>query len=107
MVVGAALGKGLKSAASVSTPYGRTCSYSGGGITPTKISFQRDTTASFAAGEKAAEAFGVVNVHSLGKAAWAEKGGGLLAVFEGTSSFEILAPLTSLARLEALARKII
>jgi hypothetical protein len=67
-----------------------------------------DTTTTFAAGEKAAGATGaVVKLKGLGKSAYAVKSGGFLAVFLGTESIRITAPLVSTTKLEKLARKLV
>jgi hypothetical protein len=107
-VVNKALGQSNKAPVSTKTPYGMVCTYHGRGIVPTKITFQKDTLATFAAGERAAAAAGsVVKVKGLGQAAWTTKTGGFLYVYDGGESIKILSPLTTSARLEALARKIL
>ncbi|HXY17139.1 MAG TPA: hypothetical protein VEH79_03090 [Gaiellaceae bacterium] len=107
-VLKAALGQQDKAPVMTTTPYARICTYKGTGIIPTKITFQEDTTQTFAAGEKAAAAFApVLTVKGLGKAAWGPKVGGGLYVFVGTYSIKILAPLVSTAKLEVLARKLL
>jgi len=107
-VVNKALGQSNKAPVSTKTPYGMVCTYHGRGILPTKITFQKDTAATFAAGEKAAAATGpVVKVHGLGQAAWTTTSGGFLYVYDGGESLKILSPLTTTTRLEALARKIL
>jgi hypothetical protein len=107
-VVNTALAQHDKAPVMTTTPYARICSYKGTGIIPTKITFQEDTTATFAAGEKAAAAFApVLKVKGLGKSAWGPKVGGGLYVFVGTYSIKILAPLVSTAKLEVLARKLL
>jgi hypothetical protein len=107
-VVSTALGQQDKAPVMTTTPYARICSYKGTGIIPTKITFQEDTTATFAAGEKAAAAVApVLKVKGLGKSAWGPKVGGGLYVFVGTYSIKILAPLVSTAKLEILARKLL
>jgi hypothetical protein len=107
-LVNAVLGLRNKAPTSQSTAYAKVCIYKGTSIVPTKIQFQVDTASTFAAGEKAAAATGtIVKVSRLGKAAYATKTGGFLAVFLGNESIRITAPLTSLAKLEALARKLI
>jgi hypothetical protein len=107
-VVNAALGQKNKAPVSAATAYSKTCTYKGGGIVPTRITFQRDTTATFAAGEKAAAAVApVVKISGLGRAAWAPKGGGGLYVLKGSVSLKIVSPLTTIAKLETLARKIL
>jgi hypothetical protein len=74
---------------------------------PTKITFQKDTSVSFAAGEKAVSALGIVKVAGLGQAAWTTKAGGDLEVYRSGETVKILSPLTPAAELEALARKLI
>ncbi len=107
-VVNAVLGQHVKAPTSTTTPYGTTCTYKGSGIVPTKIEYQKDTAASFAAGEKSAGALGtLVKVSGLGKAAYGPKSGGFLAVFLGSRSIRITAPFISLSQLEKLAHKLI
>ena len=107
-LVGAALGLKLKAPTSQTSPYAKVCAYKGGSILPTRIQFQVDTSATFAAGQKAAATYGtVIKVKGLGKSAYGAKTGGFLAVFLGNESIRITAPLTPLAKLEALARKLI
>jgi len=107
-VVNAALGLRDKAPVVTTTAYARICTYKGTGIVPTKITFQEDTSQTFAAGEKAAAALTPVLVmKGLGKAAWGPKVGGGLYVFVGTYSIKILAPLVSTAKLEVLARKLL
>lgn len=107
-LVGAALGQKLKAPTSQTSPYAKVCIYKGGSIVPTKIQFQVDTASTFAAGEKAAAAYGtVIKVNGLGKSAYGTKTGGFLAVFLGDESIRITAPLTPLSKLETLARKLI
>jgi len=106
--VNATLHQKDKAPTTTKTPYGKVCTYRGTGILSTKITFQKDTTSTFAAGEKAAAAAEpVVKVHHLGQSAWGTKAGGLLEVYDQGETLKILAPLTPLARLEALARKIV
>jgi hypothetical protein len=107
-VVNVALGQKNKAPVATTTPYAKICTYKGTGIVPTRITFQEDTAATFAAGEKAAAAVGpVVKVPNLGKSAWAPKSGGGLYVFLGTESLRMVSPLTPTTKLETLARKII
>jgi hypothetical protein len=83
------------------------CVYGSGGLAP-KVTFQQDTAATFAAGEKAAAAaLPVAKISHLGKAAWATKGGGSLYVFTGSYTIKLLSPLTSLAKLETLAHTLL
>ena len=97
------------------TQYSKTCTYSGGGIGSTKITFEMDTLATFTAGEKAAGSLGakIVKVHGLGVAAWTA-GLGDIYVFDGHEQIKILAlsleihsPSTATAKVEALARKLL
>ena len=105
--VSAALGQKDKTPVVTRSTYGLTCKY-GSDPLAAKVEFQVDTASTFAAGEKAAAAaLPVVKVQHLGKAAWAPKGGGSLYVFTGSYTIKILAPLTSLAKLETLARKLL
>jgi len=107
-LVGGALGQKLKAPTSQSSAYAKVCVYKGTGVVPTKIQFQVDTASTFAAGEKSAAAYGtVVKVTGLGKSAYGTKVGGFLAVFLGTESIRITAPLVPLTKLEALARKLV
>ncbi len=106
-VVSAALKQKDRTPTSSTTAYGKTCTYAGGGIVPTKITFQKDTAATFAAGEKAVAALGIVKIAGLGQAAWTTKAGGDLEVYRSGETIKILSPLTPAAELEALARKLI
>ena len=106
-MVSAALGQKDKTPVVTRSTYIVTCKY-GSDPLAAKIEFQLDTASTFATGEKAAAAaLPVVKVQHLGKAAWAPKGGGGVYVFTGSYTIKILAPLTSLAKLEALARKLL
>ena len=69
----------------------------------TKIEFQQDTAATFAAGENATPLTTVVP--GLGDSAYASPG--FLAVLHGTFSIRILSALSSAQQLEALARKLL
>jgi len=107
-VVNAALGQKNKAPTVVHTPYAIVCTYSGGGIIPTRVTFQKDTAATFAASETAATAAGVKKLHGIGKAAWTTKVGGAIYVFTGTYTIKIVAtPLMSFVKIEALARKLL
>jgi hypothetical protein len=107
-LVGAALGVHLSGPISMSTSFAKVCSYkTRSGVVPMRISFQKDTAASFAAGENAVPKSVRVTVKGLGKAAYGTKVGGFLAVFLGGESIRITAPGASLARLETLAHKLI
>jgi hypothetical protein len=106
-VVSTALGTKTSAPTLAKNPYGIACTYGKNALAP-KVEFQRDTAATFAAGEKAANAASPVSkISHLGKAAWAPKTGGFLYVFTGTYSIKILAVLVSLPKLEALARKLL
>jgi hypothetical protein len=105
--VNAALGQKDAAPTVTRTAYATICTYRGSGVVPTKITYQVDTAATFAAGEKAASPLGIVRIAGLGKAAWAPKAGGGLYVFTGSETLKILSPLTSLAKLEGLARKLL
>ena len=106
--VNAALGQRDKAPTSQTTTYAKVCTYKGSGVVATRIQFQVDTASTFAAGEKAAAATGTVaKVKGLGKAAYATKAGGFLAVFLGTESIRITAPIVALSRLERLARALV
>ena len=106
-LVGATLGQKLKPPTSQAFPYAKICLYRGSGVVPTRVAFQEDTSATFAAGKANAAALGpVVNVRGIGKAAYGTKTGGFLAVFLGNESIRITAPLVPLSKLEVLARKL-
>ena len=87
-----------------------TCTYPGAGkIYAVKITFQMDTASTFAASEKAAAAAlrgSVVKVPHLGQAAWGTNPGSLY-VFDGHETIKILALLTPISKLEALAHKLL
>lgn len=105
--VSAALGVKGKTPVVTRSTYVVTCKYGSDPLAP-KVEFQVDTASTFAAGEKAAAAaLPVVKIQHLGKAAWAPKGGGGLYVFTGSYTIKMLAPLTSLAKLETLAHKLL
>ena len=106
-IVSAALGTKASTPTLTRNPYGITCKYGTSALAP-KVEFQQDTAATFAAGEKAANAaLHVTKIQHLGKAAWASGTGGFLYVFTGSYSVKILAVLTSLPKLESLARKLL
>jgi hypothetical protein len=115
-IVKASLGVAAGTPVATKTQYSETCTYPGAGtVGSTKITFQVDTAASFAAGEKAAGSFGakIVKVQHLGQAAWTT-GSGDLYVFDGHEQIKILAlslgvrsPSTATAKVEALARKLL
>jgi len=102
-VVNAALGQSVGAPVLAQQPFGISCTYSGGGPVPTKITFQQDTPATFAAGENAVPS--VAKVSGLGDAAYATTG--FLAVLNGTYSIRILSPLSSQQQLEALGRQLL
>jgi hypothetical protein len=106
-LAGSTLGLALKSPTVVHSKYFTMCTYAGGGAVPTRITFQMDTAATFAASEKAVSALSPVKVHGLGKAAWTLKSGGDLDVFTGAYTIKIVSPLTPSSKLEALARKLL
>jgi hypothetical protein len=103
---------------SVFPPFSKTCTYPGGGLGSTKITFQEDTAARFASSEKSAGSFGgkVVELKGLGKAAWTSDVGEPY-VFDGQETIKILAlaleirsPATTLAilaMLETLAKELL
>ena len=106
-LVSAALGTKASTAKLTKNAYGITCQYGTNALAP-KVEFQQDTAATFAAGEKAAgAALPVVKIAHLGQAAWAPKSGGSIYVFTGSYQIKILAVLTSLPKLETLARKLL
>jgi hypothetical protein len=106
-VVGSALGGKATAPVVTHNTYFTMCVYGANALAP-KVTFQRDTAATFAAGEKAAAAaLPVAKISHLGKAAWAPKSGGSLYVFTGSYTIKMLSPLTSLAKLEALAHKLL
>jgi len=107
-VVNAALGQKNKAPTSTVTAYLKTCTYRGMSVTPTKVEFQVDTPASFAAAERADVALGIVKIKGLGQAAFAPRSGGFLYVYKGGGeSIKILSPLSTLPKLETLARKLL
>jgi hypothetical protein len=107
-LVGSALAVHVGAPTSTTTTYAKICTYKAtGSIVPLKIQFQKDTPASFAAGENAVPKSVRAKVTGLGKAAYGTKVGGFLAVFLGTESIRITAPGASLVRLEKLARKLL
>jgi len=107
-VVGATLGIHLSKLTSKTTTNAKVCSYKTSlNVLAMTIQFQKETAASFAAGENAVAKSLRTTVKGLGKAAWGSKYGGFLAVFLGSESIRITAPGASLARLEKLARKLI
>jgi hypothetical protein len=103
--VNSALGTKVKSPTSTLTTYSKICTYESGALLPTRISFQEDTAATFAASEKAIGKLGV-KVKGLGKGAWTTTVGGDLDVFNGSATLKIVAPGVTAAKLEVLARKI-
>jgi hypothetical protein len=103
--VNAALGTHAKGPVVSSTPYSKTCTYSGSGISSPKITFQEDSLAAFQHDEKAVGSL-AVNVKGLGQAAWTTNGGSLYVYANGIQ-YKILALLVATPRLEALARKLI
>jgi hypothetical protein len=114
-VVNAALGQHGGAPVVTKTAYSKTCTYPGSAIGSTKITFQVDTAATFAAGEKSAGSFGakITKVKGLGKAAWTT-GSGDLYVFDGHEQIKILAlalgvrsPSTATAKVAALAHKLL
>jgi hypothetical protein len=109
-IVNAALGLHGGAPVATTTPYSKTCTYPGkGAIYSTKITFQVDTTSTFANSEKAAAAAlrgSVVKVQHLGQAAWGTNPGSLY-VFDGHETIKILALLTPTSKLEVLARKLL
>jgi hypothetical protein len=106
-VVNAALGQRNNDPVSTAQPFGITCTYHGGGAVPTKIQFQTDMAATFAAGKNAVATAGEtpVTVPGLGDSAYVV--GGFLAVLKGSVAIEITSPLSTPAQVEALARQIL
>ena len=106
-VVSSALGAKATAPVVTRSTYFTMCVYGRNALAP-KVTFQEDTSATFAAGEKAAAAaLPVAKISHLGKAAWAPKSGGSLYVFTGSYTIKVLSPLTSLAKLEMLAHKLL
>jgi hypothetical protein len=108
-VVNAALGTHVR--APVAThylTYAKICTYPGG-VGLTKITFQEDTSQTFAASEKAAAtglgAKLVKKLTIMGHPAWTTNLGDLY-VFDGNQTIKILAPGTATAKLEVLAKKL-
>lgn len=83
------------------------CSYLGSALS--RIDFQMDTAASFAARKKefAATGHAVVDVAGLGDAAFAADGGVYLAVLKGSMSITIVAPGSTATQVENLARLLV
>jgi hypothetical protein len=105
--VASTLGTTASTPTKTHTTYTLTCKYGSSALAP-KVEFQVDTSSTFAAGEKAAgAAVPIVKVPHLGKAAWATKSGGSLYVFNGSYTIKLLALLTPLPKLEALAKKLL
>lgn len=102
-IVNVALGQKDSGPALTQEPFGISCSYTGSGAVSTKIDFQQDTSASFAAGEKAVPMATIVS--GLGDAAYMSSG--FLAVLHGTYSIRVLSAFSSEQQLEALARKLL
>lgn len=109
-IVNTALGLHGGAPVASTTPYSKICTYSGkGAIYSTKITFQMDTAATFAASEKgvaAALGASVVKVQHLGQGAWGTNTGSLY-VFDGHETIKILALLSPISKLEVLARKLL
>jgi hypothetical protein len=106
-VVSSALGAKATAPVVTRSTYFTMCVYRRNALAP-KVTFQEDTSARYAAGEKAAAAaLPVAKISHLGKAAWAPKSGGSLYVFTGSYTIKMLSPLTSLAKLEMLAHKLL
>ena len=106
-VVSSALGGKATAPVVTHSTYFTMCVYGRNALAP-KVTFQQDTAATFSAGEKAAAAaLPVAKISHLGKAAWAPKSGGSLYVFTGSYTIKLLSPLTSLAKLETLAHKLL
>jgi hypothetical protein len=107
-LVGGALGLKLKGPTTQPFAYAKICLYKGSGAVPLRITFQQDTAATFAAGQRNAAALGsVVQVKGIGKSAYGVKSGGFLGVYIGGESIRITAPLVPLSKLEVLARKLV
>jgi hypothetical protein len=107
--VNKALGMHVRTAvASHYLTYSKTCTYPGG-IGLTKITFQTDTTSTFAASEKAAEhALGAKLIHklNLSQGAWTTNAGDLY-VFDGHETIKVLAPGIATAKLEAFVKTLL
>ena len=108
-VVNKALGTHLRTPVSTKTAYAKICTYPGG-VGSTKITFQKDTSATFAASEKAAASgLGTKLVKKLtlaGHPGWTTNLGDLY-VFDVNQTIKILAPGTATSKLEALASKLL
>ncbi len=109
-LVNATLGTHLRTAVATHyLTYPKICTYPGG-LGLTKITFQQDTAATFAAGEKAAAsrlgAKLVEKVAVAGHPAWTTNLGDLY-VFDGNQTIKILAAGTATTKLEALAKKLL
>ena len=88
--------------------YSKTCTYPGG-LGLTKITFQTDTSSTFASSEKAAAAaLGAKLIHklNLSHGAWTTNQGDLY-VFDGHETIKILASGTATAKLEAFVKTLL
>lgn len=109
-VVNTALGTHVKApVATKYSTYAKICTYPGG-VGLTKITFQTDTSKTFAASEKAAAtgvgAKLVKKVTVAGHPGWTTNLGDLY-VFDVNQTIKILAPGTATAKLEAFAKKLL
>jgi hypothetical protein len=100
-VVNAALAQSYPAAVSTTDSFGLTCKY-GTGVSA-RIRFQKDTAATFAAGEAAVP--GATKLSGLGDAAYVDAG--FIAVLKGSVAVRITAPLATATQVEALARQIV
>jgi hypothetical protein len=104
-VVNKALGTHVKAPVTSTTPYSKTCTYAGTGVSSVKITFQQDTLAQFNVDEKAVGSM-AVKVKGLGQGAWTSNEGSLY-VYDNGIQYKILALLVATPKLEALARTLI
>jgi len=102
-VVNSALGQSGTGPQSSSDQFGLTCTYPGSGPVPTKIQFQTDTAATFAAGEAAVSS--PTNVSGLGDAAYYVSG--FIDVLKGSVAVKIVSAFSTTDQLEALAHQIV
>jgi len=106
-LVDSTLGSTGSSLAPDSKPSILSCSYIGTGLS--RIDFQLDTAASFAARKQQFAVTGhkVVDVAGLGDSAFTTDGGIYLAVLKGSMSITIVAPGSSATQVENLARLLV
>jgi hypothetical protein len=106
-VVNAALGERNTGPVLSGTPRSKICTYMAGPVS-TRISISTGTPAEFETGERyIAKGIAVVDVAGLGDKAYASPGVGSLWVLKGSTQIEIIAPGTTLAKDEDIARDLL